>query len=134
MASDSTPTGNTVATPGRVTLTYFSPFFPFPSFLIPPILLLLLLLLTSPPIQRSVQLIEKKVDLDAQDGDGWTALMYAVSVGAADAVSKLIAAGVDTSIKNKDGETAMDMCKASKKRHPLIQIIDPKEPLPTVAE
>lgn len=60
--------------------------------------------------------------------------MYAVSVGAADSVAKLVAAGVDVSVKNKDGESAMDMCKASKKRHNLIQIIDPKEPLPAVAE
>ena len=81
-----------------------------------------------------LQLIQKKVDLNAVDGDGWTALMYAVSVGAAEAVSRLIAAGVDTSIKNSDGDTAMDMCKASKKRHALIQLIDPKEPMPTVAE
>ena len=41
------------------------------------------------------QLIEKKVDLNAQDSDGWTALMYAVTVGGAEAVSKLVAAGVD---------------------------------------
>ena len=80
------------------------------------------------------QLIEKKVDLNAQDSDGWTALMYAVTVGGAEAVSKLVAAGVDQSAKNADGDTAMDLAKANAKRHNLIQILDPKEPMPTVAE
>ena len=72
--------------------------------------------------------------MNAVDEDGWTALMYAVTVGAAELVTKLMANGADASIKNKEGQTAMDMCKANKKRHPLIQIIDPKEPLPAVAE
>ena len=80
------------------------------------------------------QLIEKKVDLNAQDSDGWTALMYAVTVGGAEAVSKLVAAGVNQSAKNADGDTAMDLAKANAKRHNLIQILDPKEPMPTVAE
>ena len=80
------------------------------------------------------QLIEKKVDLNAQDSDGWTALMYAVTVGGAEAVSKLVAAGVDQSAKNADGDTAMDLAKANAKRHNLIQILDPKEPKPTEAE
>jgi ankyrin repeat protein len=74
------------------------------------------------------------VDLNAQDSDGWTALMYAVTVGGAEAVSKLVAAGVDQSVKNNDGDTAMDLAKANSKRHNLIQILDPKEPMPTVAE
>lgn len=82
----------------------------------------------------TAQLIEKKVDLDAQDADGWTALMYAVTVGSAASVSALIKAGVKTETKNNDGETAMDLAKANKKRHNLIQIINPTEPLPTVAE
>lgn len=72
--------------------------------------------------------------MNAVDEDGWTALMYACYVGSSEAVSKLVANGADISIKNKEGETAMDMCKANKKRHVLIQIIDPKEPMPTVAE
>ena len=80
------------------------------------------------------QLIEKKVDLNAQDSDGWTALMYAVTVGGAEAVSKLVAAGVNQSAKNADGDTAMDLAKANAKRHNLIQILDPKEPMPTVVE
>jgi ankyrin repeat protein len=74
------------------------------------------------------------VDLDAQDADGWTALMYAVTVGSAATVSALVKAGVKTETKNNDGETAMDLAKANKKRHDLIQIINPTEPLPTVAE
>mmetsp|Transcript_26300 Transcript_26300/g.42152 ORF Transcript_26300/g.42152 Transcript_26300/m.42152 type:complete len:178 (+) Transcript_26300:127-660(+) len=79
-------------------------------------------------------LIEKKVDLNAVDGDGWTALMYACSVGAADAVAKLVANGADASLKNAAGDSAMDMCKASKKRHNLIQVLNPAEPMPAVAE
>ena len=49
-------------------------------------------------------------------------------------MEKLVKAGADISIKNADGETAIDLCKQSKKRHPLIQIIDPKEPLPEINE
>ena len=79
-------------------------------------------------------MVAEKVDLNAQDSDGWTALMYAVTVGGAEAVSKLVAAGVDASVKNTDGDTAMDLAKANSKRHNLIQILDPKEPMPTVAE
>jgi ankyrin repeat protein len=60
--------------------------------------------------------------------------MYAVTVGGADAVSALVAAGVDQCLKNADGDTAMDLAKANAKRHNLIQIMDPKEPLPTLTE
>ena len=60
--------------------------------------------------------------------------MYAVTVGDAVCVAKLIEAGADASIKNSDGHTAMDICKQSKKSHPLIKILDPLEPMPTVAE
>jgi ankyrin repeat protein len=88
----------------------------------------------SSPSLRPAQLIEKKVDLNATDRDGWTALMYAVTVGAAEAVGKLVAAGVDVTVKNADGDTALDLAKANKKRHNLIQIINPSEPMPTVAE
>ena len=73
------------------------------------------------------------MDLNATDSDGWTALMYAVTVGDAVCVEKLVKAGADISIKNADGETAIDLCKQSKKRYPLIQIIDPKEPLPDLS-
>ena len=80
------------------------------------------------------QLIEKHVDLNAVDSDGWTALMYAVTVGDAVCVAKLIEAGADASIKNNDGDTPMALCKHSKQRYNLIQIIDPKEPLPDITE
>jgi|TARA_B110000967_G_scaffold108556_1_gene111272 ankyrin repeat protein len=60
--------------------------------------------------------------------------MYAVTVGGADAVAKLVAAGVDQAAVNADGDTAMDLAKANAKRHNLIQILDPKEPLPTLVE
>mgnify|MGYP001954320234 CR=1 FL=1 len=50
--------------------------------------------------------------------------MYAVTVGDAVCVAKLIEAGADASIKNNDGDTAMALCKQSKKRYNLIQIID----------
>ena len=91
--------------------------------------------LPSPPNPHPhAQLIEKHVDLNAVDSDGWTALMYAVTVGDAVCVAKLIEAGADASIKNTDGDTAMALCKQSKKRYNLIQIIDPKEPLPDITE
>jgi ankyrin repeat protein len=60
--------------------------------------------------------------------------MYACTVGNKEEVELLIAAGADASIKNSDGHTAMDICKQSKKSHPLIKILDPLEPMPTVAE
>ena len=68
------------------------------------------------------------MDLNATDSDGWTALMYAVTVGDAVCVEKLVKAGADISIKNADGETAIDLCKQSKKPDALIEIIDPKGP------
>ena len=38
------------------------------------------------------------MDLNATDSDGWTALMYAVTVGDAVCVEKLVKAGADISI------------------------------------
>jgi len=45
-------------------------------------------------------------DLDAQDHDGWTALMFACCAGHPRAVAVLVAAGADPALCNAQGETA----------------------------
>ena len=52
------------------------------------------------------RLIEAKANVNAQDSDGWTALHLAAGGGDADCSEILLRAGADTTIKNKDGETA----------------------------
>ena len=59
-------------------------------------------------------LISKKVDLNAQDEDGWTALHFAVMANAASSVKALLAAGAKTDIKNSDGDTAEMLAQGSK--------------------
>ena len=56
-------------------------------------------------------LISQKVDLNAQDEDGWTALHFAVMANAESSVKALLEAGVKTDIKNSDGDTAEALAK-----------------------
>ena len=51
-------------------------------------------------------LIEKGIDINAQDYDGWTALMYASDKLNKDIVSILIKNGADINIKDNSGWTA----------------------------
>ena len=54
-------------------------------------------------------LIEKKVDLNATDEDGWTALHFAAMANAENSVKALLKAGAKSDLKNSDGEVAADL-------------------------
>ena len=60
-------------------------------------------------------IIDKKCNLNAQDEDGWTALMYAVCAGNVENVARLVAAGADVKIKNKDGDDAKKLATGKNK-------------------
>ena len=48
-------------------------------------------------------------EVDVQDHQGWTALMYATARGHEETVQALLAAGADLKAKNQEGETAHDL-------------------------
>jgi serine/threonine-protein phosphatase 6 regulatory ankyrin repeat subunit B len=52
-------------------------------------------------------LLKRGAEVNAQDRDGWTALMEASAKGRADVVRRLLAYGADVRIKNKNGWTAL---------------------------
>lgn len=49
------------------------------------------------------------IDLDNQNENGATCLMYAASAGRADVVERLLAHGADASLRSLDGFSALDM-------------------------
>ena len=50
-----------------------------------------------------------KVNVNAKDDDGWTALMRASWRGYSEIVKYLVKNGSDINIKNNDGKTALDL-------------------------
>jgi ankyrin repeat protein len=52
-------------------------------------------------------LLKRGADVNAQDRDGWTALMEASAKGRAEVVRTLLAHAADAGIKNKNGWTAL---------------------------
>ncbi|CAI0381065.1 unnamed protein product [Linum tenue] len=64
-------------------------------------------------LQALKRLTEKAdVDLDEQDGNGFTALMVAAAAGHLDAFKLLLRAGADVKLRNKNGETAMCLAES----------------------
>ena len=64
-------------------------------------------------------LLENKSDPDIQDtGEGWTALMFAAGEGQGEVVQVLLEHGADRSLKDVDGETALDF--AQKNGHTFV--------------
>ena len=64
-------------------------------------------------------LLENKVDLNVQDtGEGWTALMFAAGEGLAEVVHVLLEHKADRTLKDVDGDTALDF--ARKNGHTLV--------------
>jgi uncharacterized protein len=55
----------------------------------------------------AIAMIEKKVDVNAREGDGSTALLWAAHNGDADLIDKLLKAGADAKAKNDFGATPM---------------------------
>lgn len=58
--------------------------------------------------------------INAQCQDGYTALMYAAYRGNAEAVSMLLKNNADVSLKNKKGETALDLALSGPEISPAI--------------
>ena len=54
-------------------------------------------------------LIEYKADLNIQDKDGWSALMYASSRGNEDVAKALVDAGARLDLKNAEGKDAVTL-------------------------
>ena len=52
-----------------------------------------------------------KVDINAQDNDGWTALYYAAANNKRDAYNLLLRLGADKNIANNDGLKPADVLK-----------------------
>ena len=53
------------------------------------------------------RLIEEGTDVNAQDNEGWTALMWALEYGHTEVVKLLIEEGADVNAKDKKGFTAL---------------------------
>lgn len=47
--------------------------------------------------------------INSQDDKGWTALHYAVNLKNIDAIDFLIECGIDVSIKNREGQVALEL-------------------------
>jgi uncharacterized protein len=61
------------------------------------------------------QLIEKGLDVNGVDDNGWTALMHAANLGFSDIAIRLVDEyKADVTLKNNDGKTALDIAKANK--------------------
>ena len=63
----------------------------------------------SVPILRS--LLARRVDIDAQDKNGYTALMHAAHEGMAQTVAFLLAHGANPNLRATDGSTALDVSR-----------------------
>ena len=57
--------------------------------------------------KRVEDLIRDGADVDYQDKNGWTALMYAIRNHKIDTVNTLISAGANVNVKNKSGDSAL---------------------------
>ena len=55
-------------------------------------------------------LIEKGININAQDDYGWTALMFAAKYGHLDTVKLLIAKGANVNTQNKEGQNSSFNC------------------------
>ncbi len=63
----------------------------------------------SDPLKRIALLLKAGADIDAQNNQGKTPLMYAAQFLLVDAVRALVKAGADVSLKDKDGKTALEL-------------------------
>ncbi len=72
-----------------------------------------LIFAASGPYPETVELLlEKKADPDVVDNEeGWSSLMFAAAEGNVEVVKILLDYGADVSLKDKDGETAIDFAR-----------------------
>ncbi len=76
------------------------------------------------------RLIEAGAELDHQEQTrGWSALIWAASLGRSDSVMILLAAGADASIRDHQGRTARDWALLN--RHPGTAALLPSAPPPS---
>ena len=68
------------------------------------------------------KIINKGVPIDAPDNFGWTPLMYAANAGHHLLCLNLINSGADCTLKNKQGQTALDIAK-QKNRYQTIDVL-----------
>ena len=57
-------------------------------------------------------LVRLGADLDARDGNGWTALIWAAANGQVECARALLAGGADRTLRRSDGKTALEMAEA----------------------
>lgn len=77
-------------------------------------------------IETVKELINSEIDIDIQDQEGFTALMYASALKKTFIVMTLLDYGADRYIKNDIGETAIDMAK-NLKNYEIIGILESYE-------
>ncbi|CAM9319273.1 unnamed protein product [Ectocarpus fasciculatus] len=64
------------------------------------------------------------IELNAQDGNGWTPLMHACARGHRSVVGALLTAGASVDIESHDGRTALHRAATWKRLGPLDQLIE----------
>ena len=67
-------------------------------------------------------LIAAKENVNEQDNDGWTALMYAVRDNNPEFIDTLLKSGADTKLKNKAGQTAETIAQ-DRKRTEVLELL-----------
>ena len=72
-------------------------------------------------INIASHLIELAAQIDQLDSKGWFPLMYAVKGGDLEMVQILIAYGANVSLRNRDGQTILDVCPQELVNLPLFQ-------------
>jgi ankyrin repeat protein len=67
-------------------------------------------------------LLDKGADSNAQDRDGWTALMFSAQKGLTGAARVLVQGGADRSKKNKESQTALTLARL-KNRKQIVALL-----------
>lgn len=68
------------------------------------------------------KLLTAGADINLQDNDGWSALMYAARDGNGECMHLLLANKADTKLKNKTGQTALDIAKSRNRVDVIAQL------------
>jgi ankyrin repeat protein len=68
-------------------------------------------------------LVDNKVNINAQDNDGWTALFYSIRDNETDFVKTLIELGADKTIKAKDNKDAKIIAQ-ERKRIDILSLLE----------
>lgn len=74
-------------------------------------------------IEMSALMLSKGVELNAQDVQGTTPLMWAALAGDRDLVQFLLARGADASVKNKRGKTAVDLARSKQHMEVVADLV-----------